>query len=105
MQLGGKPRVMDQAITAWPISSGRGGLYPGTANPTTEVLKQPFMVTRPPARQLCLLQMFEKHMKDTRVPRCAYSGTWVSTVRLCTRREVRSPDDMQRLKIRGGRVW
>ena len=48
-------------------------------------------------------QMFEKHMKDTEFKDVHILGTWVhGPGMLHTNKEVRSPDDMQGLKIRGG---
>ena len=104
MQLGGKPpELMDQAIDGvadivWTVVGYTPGRYP-----TTEVFELPFMVTDARAASSAYWQMFEKHMKDTEFKDVHILGTWVhGPGMLHTNTEVRSPDDMQGLKIRGG---
>jgi len=104
MQLGGKPpELMDQAIDGvadivWTVVGYTPGRYP-----TTEVFELPFMVTDARAASSAYWQMFEKHMKDAEFKDVHILGTWVHGPGLLhTNAEVRSPDDMQGLKIRGG---
>ena len=103
MQLGGKPpELMDQAIDGvadivWTVVGYTPGRYP-----TTEVFELPFMVTDARAASSAYGQMFEKHMKDTGFKDVHILGTWVhGPGMLHTNTEVRSPDDMQGLKITG----
>ena len=104
MQLGGKPpELMDQAIDGvadivWTVAGYTPGRYP-----STEVFELPFMVKDARAASSAYWQMFEKHMKDTEFKDVHILGTWVhGPGMLHTNKEVRSPDDMQGLKIRGG---
>ncbi|HEC70806.1 MAG TPA: TRAP transporter substrate-binding protein, partial [Roseobacter sp.] len=104
MQLGGKPpELMDQAIDGvadivWTVVGYTPGRYP-----STEVFELPFMVKDARAASSAYWQMFEKHMKDTEFKDVHILGTWVhGPGMLHTNKEVRSPDDMQGLKIRGG---
>ncbi len=104
MQLGGKPpELMDQAIDGvadivWAVVGYTPGRYP-----STEVFELPFMVKDARAASSAYWQMFEKHMKDTEFKDVHILGTWVhGPGMLHTNKEVRSPDDMQGLKIRGG---
>ena len=104
MQLGGKPpELMDQAIDGvadivWTVVGYTPGRYP-----STEVFELPFMVKDARAASSAYWQMFEKHMKDTELKDVHILGTWVhGPGMLHTNKEVRSPDDMQGLKIRGG---
>ena len=104
MQLGGKPpELMDQAIDGvadivWTVVGYTPGRYP-----STEVFELPFMVKDARAASSAYWQMFEKHMRDTEFKDVHILGTWVhGPGMLHTNKEVRSPDDMQGLKIRGG---
>ncbi len=104
MQLGGKPpELMDQAIDGvadivWTVVGYTPGRYP-----STEVFELPFMVTDARAASSAYWQMFEEHMKETEFKDVHILGTWVHGPGLLhTNKEVRTPDDMQGLKIRGG---
>lgn len=104
MQLGGTPpELMDQAIDGvadivWTVVGYTPGRYP-----STEVFELPFMVTDARAASSAYWQMFETHMKDTEFKDVHILGTWVHGPGLLhTNKEVRTPDDMQGLKIRGG---
>tara|TARA_R110000787_G_scaffold103714_5_gene210326 strand:- start:325 stop:1365 length:1041 start_codon:yes stop_codon:yes gene_type:complete len=104
MQLGGTPpELMDQAIDGvadivWTVVGYTPGRYP-----STEVFELPFMMTNARAASSAYWQMFEKHMKDTEFKDVHILGTWVHGPGLLhTNKEVRTPADMQGLKIRGG---
>lgn len=104
MQLGGTPpELMDQAIDGvadivWTVVGYTPGRYP-----STEVFELPFMVEDARAASSAYWQMFEKHMKDTEFKDVHILGTWVHGPGLIhSNTEVRTPDDMQGLKIRGG---
>jgi len=104
MQLGGTPpELMDQAIDGvadivWTVVGYTPGRYP-----STEVFELPFMMTNARAASSAYWQMFEKHMKDTEFKDVHILGTWVHGPGLIhANKEVRSPADMQGLKIRGG---
>ena len=104
MQLGGTPpELMDQAIDGvadivWTVVGYTPGRYP-----STEVFELPFMMTNARAASSAYWQMFEKHMKDTEFKDVHILGTWVHGPGLIhTNKEVRTPADMQGLKIRGG---
>jgi TRAP-type C4-dicarboxylate transport system substrate-binding protein len=104
MQLGGKPpELIDQAIDGvadivWTVVGYTPGRYP-----STEVFELPFMVTDARAASSAYWQMFEKHMKYTEFKDVHILGTWVHGPGLLhTNKEVRTPADMQGLKIRGG---
>jgi TRAP-type C4-dicarboxylate transport system substrate-binding protein len=104
MQLGGTPpELMDQAIDGvadivWTVVGYTPGRYP-----STEVFELPFMVNDARAASSAYWQMFEKHMKDTEFKDVHILGTWVHGPGLLhTNKEVRTPADMQGLKIRGG---
>ncbi|MGJ8615417.1 MAG: TRAP transporter substrate-binding protein [Sulfitobacter sp.] len=104
MQLGGTPpELMDQAIDGvadivWTVVGYTPGRYP-----STEVFELPFMMTNARAASSAYWQMFEKHMKDTEFKDVHILGTWVHGPGLIhANKEVRTPEDMQGLKIRGG---
>ena len=104
MQLGGTPpELMDQAIdgvadVVWTVVGYTPGRYP-----STEVFELPFMVTNARAASRAYWEMFESHMKDTEFKDVHILGTWVHGPGLIhANKEVRTPEDMQGLKIRGG---
>lgn len=104
MQLGGTPpELMDQAIDGvadivWTVVGYTPGRYP-----STEVFELPFMVTDARAASSAYWQMFESHMKDTEFKDVHILGTWVHGPGLLhTNKEIRTPADMQGMKIRGG---
>ena len=104
MQLGGTPpELMDQAIDGvadivWTVVGYTPGRYP-----STEVFELPFMMTNARAASSAYWQMFEKHMKDTEFKDVHILGTWVHGPGLIhANKEIRTPDDMQGMKIRGG---
>ena len=104
MQLGGKPpELMDQAIDGvadiiWTVVGYTPGRYP-----STEVFELPFMMTNARAASSAYWQMFEKHMKDGEFKDVHILGTWVHGPGLIhANKEVRTPDDMAGLKLRGG---
>ncbi|SFE77602.1 TRAP-type C4-dicarboxylate transport system, substrate-binding protein [Sulfitobacter brevis] len=104
MQLGGTPpELMDQAIDGvadivWTVVGYTPGRYP-----STEVFELPFMVTDARAASSAYWQMFETHMKDTEFKDVHILGTWVHGPGLLhTNKEIRTPSDMQGMKIRGG---
>jgi|TARA_B110000091_G_scaffold204907_1_gene240101 TRAP-type C4-dicarboxylate transport system substrate-binding protein len=106
MQLGGRPpELMDQAIDGvadivWTVVGYTPGRYP-----TTEVFELPFMMTESGAGPAshALWDMFETHMKDGEFKDLKILGTWVhGPGMLHTNKEVKSPGDMDGLKIRGG---
>tara|TARA_R110002049_G_scaffold44333_3_gene129799 strand:- start:34924 stop:35964 length:1041 start_codon:yes stop_codon:yes gene_type:complete len=104
MQLGGTPpELMDQAIDGvadivWTVVGYTPGRYP-----STEVFELPFMMTNARAASSAYWQMFEKHMKDTEFKDVHILGTWVhGPGMLHTNKEIRTPADMQGMKIRGG---
>ncbi|WP_299613067.1 TRAP transporter substrate-binding protein [uncultured Tateyamaria sp.] len=104
MQLGGRPpELMDQAIDGvadivWTVVGYTPGRYP-----STEVFELPFMMTDARAMSSAYWQMFEKHMKDTEFKDVHILGTWVHGPGMIhTKDEVKTPADMEGLKIRGG---
>lgn len=104
MQLGGTPpELMDQAIDGvsdivWTVVGYTPGRFP-----TTEVFELPFMMTNARAASRAYWEMFETHMKDTEFKDVHILGTWVHGPGLIhVNAEVRSPSDMEGLKIRGG---
>ena len=104
MQLGGSPpELMDQAIDGvadivWTVVGYTPGRYP-----STEVFELPFMMTNARAASRAYWEMFETHMKDTEFKDVHILGTWVHGPGLIhANKEVRSPADMEGLKIRGG---
>jgi TRAP-type C4-dicarboxylate transport system substrate-binding protein len=104
MQLGGTPpELMDQAIDGvadivWTVVGYTPGRFP-----STEVFELPFMMTNARAASRAYWEMFETHMKDTEFKDVHILGTWVHGPGLIhVNKEVRTPADMQGLKIRGG---
>ncbi len=104
MQLGGSPpELMDQAIdgvadVVWTVVGYTPGRFP-----STEVFELPFMMTDARAMSSAYWQMFEKHMKDTEFKDVHILGTWVHGPGMIhVNKEVRTPADMEGLKIRGG---
>lgn len=104
MQLGGSPpELMDQAIDGvadivWTVVGYTPGRFP-----STEVFELPFMMTNARAMSSAYWQMFEKHMKDTEFKDVHILGTWVHGPGMIhVNKEVRTPADMEGLKIRGG---
>ena len=104
MQLGGRPpELMDQAIdgvadVVWTVVGYTPGRYP-----STEVFELPFMMTNARAMSSAYWQMYEKHMKDTEFKDVHILGTWVHGPGMIhVNKEVKTPADMEGLKIRGG---
>lgn len=104
MQLGGKPpELMDQAIDGvadivWTVVGYTPGRFP-----STEVFELPFMMTNARAMSRAYWEMFETHMKDTEFKDVHILGTWVHGPGLIhANKEIRTPADMEGLKIRGG---
>ena len=104
MQLGGKPpELMDQAIDGvadivWTVVGYTPGRFP-----RTEVFELPFMMTDAKSMSAAYWTMFEKHMKDTEFADLKILGTWVHGPGLIhANKEVRTPGDMDGLKLRGG---
>jgi TRAP-type C4-dicarboxylate transport system substrate-binding protein len=104
MQLGGSPpELMDQAIDGvadivWTVVGYTPGRYP-----RAEVFELPFMMTNARAMSSAYWQMFEKHMKDTEFSDVHILGTWVHGPGMIhVNKQVKTPADMQGLKIRGG---
>jgi TRAP-type C4-dicarboxylate transport system substrate-binding protein len=106
MQLGGKPpELMDQAIDGvadivWTVVGYTPGRYP-----STEVFELPFMMTDSGAGPVsrAYWEMFETHMKDTEFKDVHILGTWVHGPGMIhSNKEVKTPEDMAGLKIRGG---
>jgi TRAP-type C4-dicarboxylate transport system substrate-binding protein len=104
MQLGGRPpELMDQAIDGvadivWTVVGYTPGRFP-----STEVFELPFIMTNARAASSAYWQMFEKHMKDTEFKDVHILGTWVHGPGMIhVNKEVKTPADMEGLKIRGG---
>ena len=106
MQLGGKPpELMDQAIDGvadivWTVVGYTPGRYP-----STEVFELPFMMTDSGAGPVsrAYWEMFEKGMKDGEFKDVHILGTWVHGPGMIhSNKEVKTPADMEGLKIRGG---
>lgn len=104
MQLGGSPpELIDQATDGvadivWTVVGYTPGRFP-----STEVFELPFMMTDARAMSSAYWQMFEKHMKDTEFKDVHILGTWVHGPGMIhVSRAVKTPADMQGLKIRGG---
>lgn len=104
MQLGGKPpELMDQAIDGvadivWTVVGYTPGRFP-----STEVFELPFMMTDARAASRAYWEMYETHMKDSEFRDVKVLATWVHGPGLLhTSEPVRTPDDLQGMKIRGG---
>lgn len=106
MQLGGRPpELMDQAIDGvadivWTVIGYTPGRYP-----STEVFELPFMMTDTGAGPMsrAFWEMFEKDMKDSEFNDVHILGTWVHGPGMIhSNKEVKTPADLQGLKIRGG---
>lgn len=104
MQLGGRPpELMDQAMEGvadivWTVVGYTPGRFP-----STEVFELPFMMTNARAVSHAYWEMFEEHMKDDEFKDVHILGTWVHGPGMIhVNKEVRAPDDMAGLKIRGG---
>ena len=104
MQLGGRPpELMDQAIDGvadivWTVVGYTPGRYP-----STEVFELPFMVSDARAASYAYWKMFEEHMKDGEFANVHILGTWVHGPGMFhTKDPVRTPADLQGMKIRGG---
>ena len=104
MQLGGRPpELMDQAIDGvadivWTVVGYTPGRFP-----RTEVFELPFMMTNARTASRAYWEMFETHMRDDDFKDVEILGTWVHGPGIIhANTEVRTPDDMQGLKVRGG---
>ncbi|MGD9293454.1 MAG: TRAP transporter substrate-binding protein [Roseobacter sp.] len=104
MQLGGRPpELMDQAIDGvadivWTVVGYTPGRFP-----RTEVFELPFMMTNARATSRAYWEMFEKHMRDDDFKDVKILGTWVHGPGIIhANKEVRTPADMEGLKVRGG---
>ena len=102
MQLGGSPpQLMDQAIdgvadVVWTVVGYTPGRFP-----RTEVFELPFMVTDARAGSAAYWQMYEDHMQEDFAD-VHILGTWIHGPGMIhANKEVRTPADMQGLKIRG----
>ncbi|MEE4188291.1 MAG: TRAP transporter substrate-binding protein [Roseobacter sp.] len=104
MQLGGRPpELMDQAIDGvadivWTVVGYTPGRFP-----RTEVFELPFMMTNARAASQAYWEMFETHMRDEDFKDVEILGTWVHGPGIIhANKEVRAPEDMEGLKVRGG---
>lgn len=104
MQLGGTPpELMDQVIDGvadiiWTVNGYTPGRFP-----RTEVFELPFFVADAGAASSALWQMYEEHMADADFEEVHMLAMWVHGPGLFhTARPVRSPADLQGMKIRGG---
>jgi C4-dicarboxylate-binding protein DctP len=104
MQLGGRPpELMDQAIDGvadivWTVVGYTPGRFP-----RTEVFELPFMMTNARAASRAYWEMFESHMRDEDFKDVKILGTWVHGPGIIhANKEVRTPEDMEGLKVRGG---
>lgn len=104
MQLGGRPpELMDQAIDGvadivWTVVGYTPGRFP-----RTEVFELPFMMTDARAVSRAYWEMFDTHMRDTDFKQVEILGTWVHGPGIIhVNKEVRTPADMEGLKVRGG---
>jgi len=104
MQLGGRPpELMDQAIDGvadivWTVVGYTPGRFP-----RTEVFELPFMMTNARAVSRAYWEMFETHMRDEDFKDVEILGTWVHGPGIIhANQEVRTPADMEGMKVRGG---
>ena len=104
MQLGGRPpELMDQAIdgvadVVWTVVGYTPGRFP-----RTEVFELPFMMTDARAASRAYWEMFDTHMRDTDFKDVEILGTWVHGPGIIhANKEIRTPSDMEGLKVRGG---
>jgi TRAP-type C4-dicarboxylate transport system substrate-binding protein len=104
MQLGGvPPELYDQAVDGiadivWTVVGYTPGRFP-----TTEVFELPFFVKDARAASSAYWRMFETHMKDGEFADVQVLGTWVHGPGLLhTSDPVRTPADLNGMKIRGG---
>ena len=102
MQLGGTPpELMDQVIdgvadVVWTVVGYTPGRFP-----STEVFELPFMVTDARAGSAAYWQMYEEHMQEEFAD-VHILGTWIHGPGVIhSNKEIRTPDDMQGMKIRG----
>ncbi|CUH40602.1 Neu5Ac-binding protein [Jannaschia seosinensis] len=102
MQLGGSPpELMDQVIDGvadviWTVNGYTPGRFP-----SSEVFELPFIVTDARAASSAYWQMYEEHMQDE-FPGVKILGTWVHGPGMIhANQEIRTPDDMQGVKVRG----
>jgi TRAP-type C4-dicarboxylate transport system substrate-binding protein len=104
MQLGGRPpELIDQAIDGvadivWTVVGYTPGRFP-----RTEVFELPFMMTNARAASRAYWDMFDAHMRDTDFKDVEILGTWVHGPGIIhANTQVRLPEDLQGLKVRGG---
>ncbi|MEM1350762.1 MAG: TRAP transporter substrate-binding protein [Pseudomonadota bacterium] len=104
MQLGGRPpELIDQAIDGvadivWTVVGYTPGRFP-----RTEVFELPFMMTNARAASRAYWEMFDTHMRDADFKDVEILGTWVHGPGIIhANSEVRSPADLEGLKVRGG---
>jgi C4-dicarboxylate-binding protein DctP len=104
MQLGGTPpQLIDQAIdgvadVVWTVVGYTPGRFP-----RTEVFELPFMMTTAEPVSRAYWEMFEKDMKDNEFKDVKILATWVHGPGLLHgNKEVRTPEDLKGMKIRGG---
>ena len=103
MSLGGTPpELIDQAIdgvadVVWTVVGYTPGRFP-----RTEVFELPFFVDDARAASSAYWQMYETHMADADFANVKILGTWVHGPGMIhADTEIRTPDDMAGLKIRG----
>ena len=102
MQLGGTPpQLMDQvadgvADIVWTVAGYTPGRFP-----STEVFELPFMISDARAASSAYWQMYESRMQDEFAD-VKVLGTWVHGPGVIhANKQIRTPADMQGLKIRG----
>jgi TRAP-type C4-dicarboxylate transport system substrate-binding protein len=104
MSLGGTPpELMDQIIDGvvdigWTVVGYTPGRFP-----TTEVFELPFMVSDARSASCAYWKLYDERMKNGEFSAVHMIGTWVHGPGLIhSNVPVRTPSDMQGLKIRGG---